>query len=35
MLTIDIFISIISLCLTSIAFGFALGYAFCQFHTKK
>ena len=35
MLTLDNLISVISLVLTSVALGFAIGYALGQFHAKK
>ena len=35
MLTLDNLISVLSLCLTSVALGFALGYSLGQIHKKK
>jgi NhaP-type Na+/H+ or K+/H+ antiporter len=35
MMTLDNLISVLSLCLTSVALGFALGYALGQIHVKK
>lgn len=35
MMTLDNLISVLGLCLTSVALGFALGYALGQIHAKK
>lgn len=35
MMTLDNLISVLGLCLTSVALGFALGYALGQIHVKK
>ena len=35
MMTLDNLISVLGLCLTSVALGFALGYALGQIHAKN